>query len=74
MSTKITSTNGTTIIMSREEASSYEGSYKVNSSTEGQPYVAMNFKDGKMVGGSTITEGYKCKIIAKAHEMGWIIE
>lgn len=74
MSTKITSTNGTTIIMSRDEANAYEGIYKVQSSTEGQPYVAINFKDGNAVGGCTITEGYKVKLIAKAREMGWEIE
>ena len=33
-----------------------------------------NFKDGKPVGGSTITESYKAKILAKASEMGWVIE
>ena len=74
MATKISNPMGATIIMNREEAATYEGSYKVQSSTEAQPYVAINFKDGKPVGGSTITESYKAKMLAKAREMGWVIE
>jgi len=73
---KIIIANRESLIIDRnsEEARQFDAIVKIQSSTVAQPYFAINFLDGKAVGGMTITEMMKENIKAQAIKIGAKIE
>ncbi len=78
MATKITAPNGRySIIDSRnsELATKYAASISSQSSTEAQPWVAVNFNaDGTVVGGRTMQESLRTVTIEKSRASGLVVE
>jgi hypothetical protein len=73
---KVIIANRESLIIDRnsEEARQYDTIVKIQSSTSPQPFFAINFVDGKAVGGMTITEMMKENIKAQAIKIGAKIE
>lgn len=77
MLVKISNKDGRySVIDSRVNEKNYtDGIIKSVSSTEEQPFLAVNFdKEGKAVGGRTMTKAAIENLIIKAKEAGMIIE
>jgi hypothetical protein len=71
---KIIAGNKMSLIIKREDGAEYEGIVNHISSTEAQPYYAINFLDGKPVGGRTMTEMQVNALIAAAKKANLTIE
>ena len=76
MKTKITAPNGKySIITTRDQENTFDCSINHVSSTEAQPYIAVNFTDaGVAVGGRTMQESAVQHMIASAKGAGFKIE
>ncbi len=56
-------------------AAEYAAIIKVQSSTELQPWIAVNFTaDGKAIGGCTMQDGARASLIEKAGRVGMLVE
>ena len=71
---KITSGNKSTEIIERKAGIEMPEIVKVQSSTELQPFYGINFVDGKVVGGRTLTAVQVDQIVAAAKRAGLKIE
>lgn len=78
MATKITAANGRYSIIdsrNREFAAKYAASISSQSSTEAQPWVAVNFNaDGTVIGGRTMQESLRTVTIEKSRAAGLVVE
>ncbi len=62
------------LLRSSKEAAEYEGIINSVSSTELQEYCAINFRDGRPIGGRTMTKNLVDALIAMAKKNGSVIE
>jgi hypothetical protein len=78
MATKITAPNGRYSIIARSDsafAKEHAGSISIQSSTELQPWVAVNFAaDGSAAGGRTMQESLRTAMIEKSRAANMIVE
>jgi len=71
---KITAGSKSTLIIRAEEGKEYESIVNRISSTELQPYYGINFVDGKIVGGRTMSQTSADVLIAAARKANMKIE
>ena len=71
---KIVAGNKSTMIVRAEEGKEYESIINRISSTELQPFYGINFLDGKIVGGRTMTRSSVDAVIAAAKKANLKIE
>jgi hypothetical protein len=71
---KITAGNKSTLIIRAEEGKEYESIINRVSSTELQPFYGINFLDGKVVGGRTMSQSSVDAVIAAAKKANLKIE
>jgi hypothetical protein len=71
---KITAGNKSTLIIRAEEGKEYESIINRVSSTELQPFYGINFLDGKVVGGRTMSQSSVDAVIAAAKKANLQIE
>lgn len=63
------------LIATRAEAAQFGARILVLSTTEPQPYATLHHTaDGRCIGGSTITDGYRKKLLDAAKINKWPIE
>lgn len=72
MNVEIITGNRKTIITDRANESSF-GQINHDTSTSPLPLIAINFVDGKQVGGTTISKDYADRVIAAALAKGMTI-
>lgn len=72
---KISNIMGHSIIADRAKAADFDVEINHVSSTEAQPYIGVNFdRNGFIIGGRTLTEGYVQKMLNMAAEKNWKVE
>lgn len=71
---KVTTKNGLVIIATRADAEKNGLIFTPQSSTEAQPFVSSNFKDGVNIGGTTLTQSLLNHFIERAQKAGAEIE
>lgn len=71
---KIFAGNKMSLIVKREEGKEFEAIVKHISSTSEQPFLGINFVNGKPVGGRTMTQGDVDALVAGAKKAGLKIE
>jgi len=71
---KITAGNKSSLIVKVEDGKEYENIVNRISSTELQPYYGINFQDGKVVGGRTMSQSSVDAMIAAAKKANLQIE
>ena len=71
---KIISGNRISLIIDRKAGAEYDAIVKAQSSTELQPYYGINFLDGKIIGGRTMSQSDVDGLRRAAQKAGLKIE